>query len=53
MKFSLSLRYAIGRFVFKFDKIRMGDDVTIVIVTSFKFSANNLKIEKVRTHIET
>ena len=29
---------ALGRFVFEFDKIQMGDDV---IVTSFKFSANN------------
>ena len=38
MKFSLSLRYALSRFVFEFDKIRMGDNV---IVTSFKFSANN------------
>ena len=38
MKFSSSLRYALGRFVFEFDKIWMGDDV---IVTSFKFSANN------------
>ena len=38
MKFSLSLRYALGRFVFEFDKIRMGDDV---IVTSFTFSASN------------
>ena len=38
MKFSLSLRYSLGRFVFEFDKILMGDDV---IVTSFKFSANN------------
>ena len=32
------VRYALGRFVFEFDKIRMGDDV---IVTSFKFSVNN------------
>ena len=38
MKFSLSLTYALGRFVFEFDKIRMGDDV---IVTSFKLYPNN------------
>ena len=38
MKFNLSLRYAHGRFVFEFDKVRMDDDV---IVTSFNFSANN------------
>ena len=37
LSLSLSLRYALGRFVFEFDKIRMGD----VIVTSFRFSANN------------
>ena len=35
MKFSLSLRYALGRFVFEFDKIRIGDDVFVI---SFKFS---------------
>ena len=34
----LLIRYALGRFVFEFDKIRMSDDV---IVTSFKFCANN------------
>ena len=34
MKFSLSLRYALDRFVFEFDKIGSDDDV---IVTSFKF----------------
>ena len=34
----MSLRYALNRFVFEFDKIRMGDDV---IVTSSKFSVNN------------
>ena len=38
IKFRMSLRYTLGRFVFKFHKIRMGDDVTM---TSFKFSANN------------
>ena len=27
VKFDLSLRCALGRFVFEFDKIRMGDDV--------------------------
>ena len=37
----MSLRYNLGRFVFKFHKIRMGDDV---IMTSFKFSANNCHI---------
>ena len=41
MKFILPLRYALGRFMFKFEKIRMGDDV---IVTSFKFSATILNI---------
>ena len=30
----MSLRYALGSFVFEFDKIRMGDDV---IVTSLSF----------------
>ena len=34
MNFSLSLRYALGIFVFEFYKIRMDDDV---IVTSFNF----------------
>ena len=34
MKFNLLLRYALGRFVFEFYKIRMDDDV---IVTSFNF----------------
>ena len=29
MKFILSLRYALGSFVFEFDKIRMGDDVIV------------------------
>ena len=38
MKFSMSLRYTLGRFVFKFHEIRMGYDV---IMTSFKFSPNN------------
>ena len=38
MKFGLSLWYTFGRFVFKFHKVRMGDDV---IMTSFKFSPNN------------
>ena len=38
MKFDMSLRYTLGRFEFKFNKTRMGDDV---IVTSFKFSPNN------------
>ena len=38
MKFSMSLRYALGRFAFEFHKYRMGDDV---IVTYFKFSPNN------------
>ena len=44
MKFSLSLRYALGRFVFEFHKIQMGDDV---IMTSFKFSANNYPYFKI------
>ena len=35
MKFSVSLRYTLGRIVFKFHKVRMGDDV---IITSFKFT---------------
>ena len=38
MKFGMSLRYTFGRFVYKFHKIQMGDDV---IMTSFKFSPNN------------
>ena len=38
IKFILSLWYALGIFMFEFDKIWMGDDV---IVTSFKFSVNN------------
>ena len=38
MKFILSLRYPLGRFVFEFHKIQIGDDV---IVTSFTFSAIN------------
>ena len=38
MKFGRSLWNTIGRFVFKFHKIRMRDDV---IMTSFKFSPNN------------
>ena len=38
MKFSMSLRYTLGRFVFKFHKNQMSDDV---IMTSFKFSPNN------------
>ena len=29
MKFSLSLRYVLGRFVFEFDKIRMCDDIIV------------------------
>ena len=37
-EFQLLLRYAIGIFVFEFDKIRMGYDV---IVTSFKSSVKN------------
>ena len=38
MKFSLLLKYALSRFVFKFHKNQTDDDV---FVTSFKFSANN------------
>ena len=38
MKFGMSLRYTLGRFVFKFHKNEIGDDV---IVTSFKFSPYN------------
>ena len=34
----MSFRYALGRFVYKFHKIQMRDDV---IMTSFKFSPNN------------
>ena len=34
MKFVMSLRYTLGRFVFKFHKIRFGDDV---IMTSLSF----------------
>ena len=37
-EFYMSLRYTLGRFVFKFHKIRMGDDV---IMMSFKFSPNS------------
>ena len=36
IKFSLSFRFALGRFVFEFNKIRMVDDVIVM-----KFSANN------------
>ena len=43
MKFSVSLRYVLGRFVFEFDKIQMGDDA---IVTSFEFSAKIVYISK-------
>ena len=39
----MSLRYVLGRFVFEFGKIQMGDDV---IVTSFKFSAKIVYISK-------
>ena len=35
MKVGMSLKYTLGRFVFKFHKNRMGDDV---IVTSFNLS---------------
>ena len=38
MNFFKSLRYTLGRFVLKYKKNRMDDDV---IVTSFKFSPNN------------
>ena len=38
MKLIFSLRYALGRFVYEFDKIRMDD---VVIGMSFNFSANN------------
>ena len=38
MNFDMSFRYTLGRFVFKFHKNGMGDDV---IVTSFTFSPNN------------
>ena len=38
LKFGMLLRYTLGRFVFKFHKNRMGDDV---IVTSFDFYPNN------------
>ena len=38
MKFGMSPIYTLGRFVYKFHKIRMGDDI---IMTSFKFSPNN------------
>ena len=38
MKFGMSLKYTLGPFVFKFHKIRIGDDV---IMTSFKVSSNN------------
>ena len=38
MKFGMSLRYTLGRFVFKLHKTRMDYDV---IVTSLKFSQNN------------
>ena len=41
MKFNLSLRYALGRFVFEFDKVRLDDDV---IVTSFKFLQTTVHI---------
>ena len=39
MKFGMSIRYALGRFAFEFDKEnRLGNDV---IVTSFDISPNN------------
>ena len=38
MKFGMSHGYTLGRFVFDFHKIQMGNDV---IMTSFKFSLNN------------
>ena len=34
MKFSLSLRYAFGRFVFEFDKIQMDDDIIVTDIIS-------------------
>ena len=44
LNFSISLRYTLGRLVFEFHKIRMGDNV---IVTSFKFSPNNFPYLKI------
>ena len=38
MKFGMSLRYTLDRFVFEFNKVQMGNDV---VMTSFKFSPNN------------
>ena len=38
MKFDMSLRYALGRFVFEFHTIGIDDDI---IVTLFTFSPNN------------
>ena len=38
MKFGMSLRHSLGRFMFEFHKNQTDDDV---IVTSFKFSQNN------------
>ena len=43
MKFVMSPRYTLGRFVFKFHKNRIGDDV---IMTPFKFSLNNCQYLK-------
>ena len=43
MKFILSLRYALGRFVFECDKIRIGDDV---IVTSLSFLQAIVNVSK-------
>ena len=43
IRFGVSLKYTFGRFVFKFHKYRMGDDVN---VTSFKFTTNNCQYLK-------
>ena len=41
MKFDMLLMYALRRFVFKFHKNQIGDDV---IVTFFKFSQNSFHV---------
>ena len=45
MKFGMSLRYTFGRFVFKFHKVLIDDDV---IVTSFIFGTN---IQQHKVHL--
>ena len=46
----MSLGYTLGRFVFKFHKNGMGDDV---IMTSFKFSPKQLSISQILLNFQT